>query len=746
MGFFPDIEIPDFEKLSKKRSWDPRLYQPLVYNKRIINHMQELNPGTISYDDFWDEMDYYCYNGFQPKGMPKITGRHFYYLNMTRILLLKQGDKRKTKGNPFYRALDHRLFLELDHAIKYEYGLIVGKPRRVGLSEFGAVNANYELTFYPDNMIGICAGKQDKADDFYGKLKSSLKNTRREYRNGILISNAEELKLGYRDTINKHKDDFGLQSSAFIRTMGADSGAFEGKQFSLCIFEEAGLFQNLVMSYKATEPCFKEGSIQYGIPLVYGTGGEIDKGSKGYKELWDQHQAYNLKPIFVSSTDYYPGDGDKDKSGKKISFFNYKTGVTDSKRARKYIEAERVKASKSKESYAKHIQSYPLKESEIFFKTKGGYLDLVKLSLQQRAINEGKAPDPVLKGKLVWVDSDHTKKLLMRAKNIKEMTKIRVSNDSKVKFQVDENGNCWTDSKPINQNLKDYFDYLPDIASCDSYDDQVDLTSSEISSGALMAYRCFSGPSRVFDKPISVLTDRGDGSYDDDTFYEDAVKFAIYWGVKVLVEYTKTLIIRYFIDVGARDFLALRPEIDVTETHKNEYGLKMPNTVKELGRKLLKNEVKNNIHKCFFEIIIKDLIDFGEKNTDIAMCYVINLIYKLGIFGEISDSIEYQNEVVSYDEKQHQHANWYIDMDGNLQSDTVGQFEIDYFIPERDLSEKEYNEYIDKKNNSDQYEKVKSENEIKLSELEQEAKNMGVDPVMLNIIKSEKERHARNGN
>ena len=64
------------------------------------------------------------------------------------------------------------------------------------------------------------------------------------------------------------------------------------------IFEEAGLFENIGMSFAATAPSFRSGAIQFGVPLVYGTGGEIDKGAKGYKEMWDNSAAYNLKRLY----------------------------------------------------------------------------------------------------------------------------------------------------------------------------------------------------------------------------------------------------------------------------------------------------------------------------------------------------------------------------------------------------------------------------------------------------------------
>lgn len=735
---FPDIKIPEFYKLSKSKKWDPKKYQPMVYDQRLIHLSETLKPGTLEYDDFWDEMDYYCIHGFKPKDMPRITGRHFYYLNFTKIEAMAKGTRRKKIMPPFYRDLDHWLFLELEAAIKYGYGLIVGKPRRVGLSEWGALNGNYEITFHSLAKIGICAGKEDKADEFSQKLQSSLNNTHIAYKNGKMINNSEELILGYKDTINKQTEKLGLQSIARVKTMFADSSAFEGGSYSMVIFEEAGLFENLQHSYKATEPCFMEGAIQFGVPLVYGTGGEIDKGAKGYKEMWEKHETYNLKKLFIPAYMYYPGDNIPDpETGELISFFDYEKGVTNREAAKKYIEHKRKIASKSKDTYIKHVQSYPLVEAEIFLKTKGGVLDLAKLQFQLKEIHQGNALKPVQQGRLEWIDEPRTTMLLNRAKNLKEKTKIRIENDSKVKFVADGEGPCWIDDQPINKNTESFLSYKPDIGACDSYDEEVDekkIGTEQVSSGCVMAYRCFSGPTREFNKPVGLLYERGDGSFDDDEFYENSVKFAVFWDMEILFEYTKFHILRYFKDVGAHRFIKSKPNIEEagTSNHQNKDGIKMSPTVKNVVTKILKAEVKENIYKCFFENIILDLMSYGEKNTDIAMTYGLILLHRMDLFDEITDGIEfdYSNEEMNFEGA----ATYYVDFNGNLRMNENQESTLQKFNPERDLDSKQYEQYVSDIKSKD------TQMKEKLSQYEVEMKSLGLDPTMLDVILKERDR------
>lgn len=736
MSKFPELDIPDFYKLSKESWWNPKVYSPMVFNEKIMNMAEKLKPGTIEYDDFWDEMDYYCINGFKPKGkMPRISGRYFFYLNFCKIKLLPKGGKMKVMRNPLYRDLDHWLFLEIEAAEKYGYGLIIAKPRQVGLSEIGSGCGAYNLRFYKGSEIAVATGHSDKFKEFKQKLESTIANIHPAYQVREDTNNEHLLEYQYYDVVNKTRKVGGIQTKARFKTMYANSGAFEGiNNCKLAIFEEAGLFENLTMSFKATAPAFRSGALQYGLPMVYGTGGELDSGAKGYDEMWREHEAYNLKPLFVSATHFFPGKG-KDKDGKEIDFFDYDKGVTNREAAKEYILEDRKIASRtSKDVYIKHLQTYPLSPSEVFIKTKGGVLDLVRLNFQLKEIREGNSFEPVLRGRLDWVDSPETSKLLQRAKNLKEKTKIRIANGSKVKFVVDEEGPMYKQGNPINQNIT-HLNYKPDIGGCDSYDEQANEQNGPLSAGAIVAYRCFSGPTREFNYPVGVLCQRGDASFDDDEFYENAVKFAVYWDIEVLIEYSKILLFRYFHDVGAEKYLKNKPELEggVTSNHRNTYGLKVQGLI-PLLTKLLKLEIKENISKYFIESVVLDLMKFGEENTDISMALAMCLAHRMDIFEEITEDIEVDRGSYFHNNLTDAGSGYYIDIDGNLRSSMTGiENEVEAFIPERDLSSYEYKTYMDNR------QRKKEEQEKREKDYIQRSKEAGIDKSILDLIIKEKQ-------
>lgn len=615
--------------------FDSEKYRPLV-----LESIPDFKPGTISYDDYWDEQDNRCLNGYKPTPyMPKISGRHYFYLNMCKIKLLRKGASNKTFEYPFYRELDRRLYDEITDARKNKYGLIVGKPRRVGLSYVGSTSAGYELLFNKDSEIGVAAGQDDKAQDFYDKVKEMFNHLRDEYQVSVLTKNDEKFKLGYYDYVNKQKTEKGLKSQMYIKTMFAKPTGFEGKSLSLAIFEEAGLFEDLIAAYKSTEPCFKEGMIQFGTPLVYGTGGEIEKGSKGYKSMWYANRTvYNLKKIFVSATDYYPGDGVPDPVTKKvISFFDFRTGRTDSEAALKYILKERQEKDGS-EGFVKHIQSYPLKESDIFIKNSGGLLNRKKLNAQMR--NQDNCPYERKVGRLEWVTTDEkTKRLVAIARDLKEIDKIHFSRGSKLKFVEDEE--LGTINKILDPIKENNLPYHPDIGGNDSYDE--DDPGEDASLGATIVYRCFYGINKAHDLPIAYILDRGTADSDDE-FYSQTLRLSIWYKIELLVEYTKVAIINYFKDVGAHKFLRERPDLDgsgYNSRAQNQYGFKLPNQYAwKLILRLLKQEVNLNFANYWFMEILSHLVDYGESNSDLGSALGMVMVAKLDMFGDISEGIE----------------------------------------------------------------------------------------------------------
>lgn len=639
-----EFQIPFIE------GFDAKHYSPLI-SEPIPN----LERGTLAYDDFWDEQDRRCIEGYAPivNGVqyPRITGPHYFYLNVLQIRMLKKGERKKKLNYPYYRVLDHLLFLEIEKAEFLGYGLVIGKARRMGLSYIGDCMILWNLLFHKDNEVAIGAGKEDKAAELYDKVVKSLENLRPEYRVSYR-KNKEELKLCYKNRVNKVDVEEGIGSTLTVKTFFSDPSAFEGGSYSFFIFEEIGLQDNLIKSYKASEPCFMEGGIQFGVPMLYGTGGEVDKGSRDMKIVYENPYAYNLKKLFIPAYMYYPGSSEGETEDEdslelkmleeKADFFDVKTGRTDEEKALAHILKRRKMASKSREGYIKEVQSRPIKESDLFLKTSGGVLNRLLLNAQLQRINDkGDVAYEPKQGRLEWVYDPSLELKLNRCHTQKERDKVHMINGSRVKFVEDPDGTVWVIANPINDPM---MPYDADIGGADSYDQTTDENSGSL--GATMIYRVFNGMSKDYNMPVALVYEKSDAS-SDDSYFSNSLKLAVMYNTKILVEYSKVSIINYFEDCLAFRHLALKPILRneaIANKGKQTYGVHMTKEMKSIVTKLLKHEVNNNSQNIWLDLIILDLIEYGDENTDISMAYGMCMIQKLDMFEEITTDLETYDE------------------------------------------------------------------------------------------------------
>jgi hypothetical protein len=736
-----EFEIPEIEEFNAEH------YSPLVYDK-----IPYLERGTLAYDDFWDEQDRRCIHGYSPliDGVQyeRITGPHYFYLNMVQIMMKKVGQKGKKKLNyPYYRVLDHMLFLEIEKAEILGYGLIIGKARRMGLSYIGDCMTIWNLLFFLDNECAIGAGKKDKALELFEKVMKSLSNIREEYKVSYKkrsTPNGAELKFGYEVTENKVKKIVGVGSKLTVKTFFSDPSAFEGGSYSFFIFEEIGIQDNLIKSYKASEPCFLDGADQFGVPMMYGTGGEVDKGSRDMKIVYENPEAFNMKKLFIPAYLYYPGSdpeevgddaSEMDLMETEANFFNPKTGRTDTIAALKHILKRRKRSSKSKDGYIKELQSRPTEEAHLFLKTSGGTLNRIILNNQlQKIYDEVVAYNPIL-GRLEWDYDSSLEFKLARCQTQKERDKLHILHESKVKFIEDPNGTFYKIADPIN---KPGLPYDADIAGTDSYDEVVPENTGSM--GATLGYRVFNGLSKDYNMPVGLVYERGDAS-SDDTFYGNSLKFCVMYKMKTLVEYSKIMIINYFEDCNAQKYLKEKPILRneaIANKGRQTYGVHMKAEMKNIGTRLLKQEVNNNCGNIWLDLILLDLIDYGEENTDISMAYVMILIHKLDMFDDISDDIEeYDDGDVLMDMEFYE-----MDASGNLNVSSYKSNNdydaIETFDPRKHLQGEDRENYLN-------FMKIKKQKLEEQKQLNREVKDERTEDPFVRQVENEIEKREKNG-
>lgn len=272
-------------------------------------------PGTRQYMNFWLEEKNRCLNGYEPEidGKPcgiRIPGEFYFYLNYTRIMKYSldanTGEELKVLDFPDFCTMDYYWFLELEKnenpsryglPLNQKRGMICAKARRKGFSFKNAAGALWKYTFFPNSYIIIASYLKDYAEATFNMVltMSNFLNEFTEFRHPRIIDRQNEIKSGY---IEKDENNMPIEKGylSTIKIMTFQNSAFKsvGKFCTRMIFEEAGLFENLKSAYTTSEPLWKDGDRMIGIPILFGTGGDMSSATQDFADMFYNPASYGL--------------------------------------------------------------------------------------------------------------------------------------------------------------------------------------------------------------------------------------------------------------------------------------------------------------------------------------------------------------------------------------------------------------------------------------------------------------------
>tara|TARA_R110002020_G_scaffold2532_6_gene12179 strand:+ start:3792 stop:5573 length:1782 start_codon:yes stop_codon:yes gene_type:complete len=554
-----------------------------VYNPIAKNGIPHFKTGGSEYTYFWKGQIQRCIEGYKPVGGEFMPGNYYFYLNFCKILA-NDGSGRKKLMHPLYRDQDHEYYLAANKAKKDGHGLIVLKARDKGFSYMNANMCLHEWTFFQNNEIGVGASSPAYVGSFRSKILNSWNDLPPEFKiRKDLKDNEKTMMSGYKTKEKGVWSEKGVRSVIHFRCMD-NPNTFRGERLSLMVFEEAGEFRELLKSYMASQACFMDGAIQYGLPIIGGTSNTLNKGNVDFMEMFYNAERYNLQSIFIPATKVYHG------------FFDAKTGESDTEGALGDIEArkEKLKDGKDKSAYYLYIQEYPITPEDAFLSSNSSVLDIEKINDQRaRILQDSKVQNMVSTGDLRWSGG----------------SVVWIPN---------------TDGKiNILYHPEDGMRYL-DVGGVDSYTQDEALTSP--SEGSCMIYRRYAGMDMPGDLPICEYTDR---PYLKEDFYDVCLKIAVYYNCELLVEYTDDGFFKYFEKNNALKYLKRRPKAADSPWSKvsNRYGVVMKSYQKNLITEMLDDYVKKNCDEIYFLDLLEDLSNYGFKNTDRAIAFGLCLLH-----------------------------------------------------------------------------------------------------------------------
>jgi hypothetical protein len=492
------------------------------------------------------------HNGMSPK-------MYFYY-NYVHQINIEEG-----KIRPDYRVAqnDWFSFVQEQQSSK-EYGIICVKRRRVGASWMEAGDVLHDVLFNRFFRIGMNSKSEIDSVELFRKVKFVYDNLPQFLR---VRSTAGNTKMNM-DFSYYIKDEKGNRIKAPVPT------AFEGQMFGKWICDEAGKIKDLPQMWSYTEDCLKQETTRPGIPILFGTSGDIGKEGIGLRDMWRNADAHKLKKFFLAGwagliTDRYGNDMIEDS----IRWIVYE---------RKRMEGLGPKL------YNDFLQKYPLTIKEAFsLADTGGIGNIIKINRQIQTLIE--TPAMEMRGEFI------------------------LGTDGEPIFK----------QNPVNGPIIMYEDRIPGLkngynAGADPADhDDVTNQASDLS---VLIRRKQHGTK----PPQIVLNYTGRPQKVNDFFHQAALALTYYNNTKILIERNRYAMIAYFQDKGFKHLLSTSPRGITTMLNgkpANTIGINTNEAVKLYIEAVVAEEIEEYYEYVPSLELLEQCIRWGAENTDMVIAW-----------------------------------------------------------------------------------------------------------------------------
>ena len=659
------------------------------FNKRIYNSIKfspaaefykkhkcyTLAPrGTTDYNVYWEQETNRCLNGYTAPDGDSITGYHYFYLNYSPIMKLKEVAYTDRCGNQRTRrerVLDFPRFWDYDY---YYYNAIeqaedegkhmaVIKSRQRGYSFKGAsmLVRNYELIPGSKNFAVASEQKFLVGDGLLTKAWQIMdfidKNT--AWAKQRLVSTRMERVAGYKVT-----DEFGKQteqgymSSITGVTLKNDPERIRGTRGKLVLWEEGGKFPGLLDAWRIEQPSVEtDDGIAFGLMVAYGTGGTEGSSFTGLKELFYKPEAYNVLS--------FPNMWDDAAEQTKCGFFVPSWSNLESfDNGGNYVYMDQDGNSLKEKAIENLI------EQRNKIRDGGASQQSIDRFISERPI---KPQEAVLElGKNIF-----PRKLLMD-----QLTRIRTNTKLKnmkhiVDLSWDGNGSIVATEKksgdiidyPLKKGDKPHgsvviWEYpIKDppfglyVGGCDPYDHDDSFTNSL---GSTFIFKRVKAGEAWNDVIVAEYSGRPDTA---EEYYENVRKLLVFYNARLLFENERKGIYPYFTNKHCDYLLADQPDKIISEVFKDSKvqrrkGCHMTKAIRAYGEGLILEWLLEeyepghpNVERVYSEPLIQELIENdGVKNVDrvIALCMV--MIYREELYQvKVGKSQEQNKQVELFD-------------------------------------------------------------------------------------------------
>jgi hypothetical protein len=631
--------------------------------------------GTFAYREYWEEQTRRCKEGYTVAGI-RITGEHYFYLNFSQIkATVKEGGVKRTRLTfPKFLDVDYYFFHEKEKARLNDQGLIVAKSRRKGFSFKNSSLCAYNFIFLRDStsIIGAYLDEYSQATMYMTLDVLNFVNKNTAWAKRRNPDRKDHVKARFKEIVEGKEVWAGYNSEIYTLTFKDNFSAAIGKKAELFLFEEAGKWPNLIQSYMVTAPVFRDGAEMIGMPIIFGTGGDMDGGSNDFAEMFYNPEKYWLRPyvnewdegsldsvcgLFIDDMWYKPGKVHikrEDIAGKEENFPELTkkflkseedeitfdmvdiNGNSNREAAEFWLDNERevMKTSDSRTTWEKYITQFPKNPQEAFLQVSGNIFPTIELQQHLGKIETLNRASPLGQtGDLYW-DTDKDGK-----------SKVRwMPNPNKrpvAKFPIKDNEDKEGAVVIWEHPYKDHTGATPFglyIAGTDPYDQDSSTTASL---GSTIIYKTFQDFDNTYNIIVAEYTGRPETAKE---YYENIRKLLEYYSAQTLYENNLRGLKIYFEQKKCLHLLKNQPTIlkDIVPGSKTQrgYGIHMSDPIKTQGEIYIRDwlleergqnsegETTRNLDTIYSVPLLQELISYTKRgNFDRVIAFMLCMFH-----------------------------------------------------------------------------------------------------------------------